>query len=457
MQVKDLVLERMRTLPQTYEEQKENYTYFYSVIACGMAIVLILAGTLLDRFFYPEHYSHFLFLRFAASAIIGIAMWQFMTGRGRKFFGGMLLLWTSVPQVMICYMISLTGGEESIYFIGLTYAFAAVAVIFPLTILEAVSFSLLTIGMYLLACLVGTGESLDTARFSGNLVFLTFSAIVMLTIAIYSDRWRRHSFEMQSEIKRQRDELSENHRTLTDTKLHLVQSEKMASLGTLAAGLLHELNNPINYSAIAITLAREYLAEDDVVSAKETIADADEGISRVKVIVADLKTFAYQRGTEDPLLNSFNLLEAVRIAGRLTAHERGDIELAVDIDPNLCVEGERASIASVFINLMSNAAHALNKAKRDPAGRIAVRAGPVPGTHKVMVTVYDNGVGIPAGIIHRVFEPFFSTRKVGEGLGLGLSISYAIVQRHRSQLMVSSLEGEYTEFSFEMETHDVER
>lgn len=448
---------RSDVLPMSYQDQMADYLYFYSVITCVLTIVLIMAGTLLDRFYFPEQANHFLMIRVVASVLIGAALLVILSRFGRKHHRGMSLLWSAIPQLMICYMIVQSGGVESIYFVGLIYVFQGVAIIFPLTLLESVSLAMLTIGAYVTACLIGTTGNLDVDRFSGNLVFLTFSATIMVTITVYGDRWRRQTYKMQSEIRQQRDELIENHRALTETKLQLVHSEKMASLGTLSAGLLHELNNPINYSSIAATLTREYLAAGDIEAAKEANADAVEGIGRVKTIVGDLKAFAYQRGTDNPLESSFKLVEAIRIAGRLTAHERGDIEFAVDVDPELWVKGEKASIGSVFINLLSNAAHALRKAQKGEAGRIAIRAGAMPNSSKVMITVYDNGAGIPPGIINRIYEPFFSTSSVGEGLGLGLSISYAIIQRHQSQLMVNSLEGEYTEFSFELETDHARR
>jgi two-component system, sensor histidine kinase PhcS len=357
-----------------------------------------------------------------------------------------------IPQLMINYMIAKTGGADSIYFVGLTYALTGLGVFFPLTLVEASTFAGATLIMYAVACVEGARGSVFTNTFFGNLTFLGFFVVVMLVVSVYGERWRRQSFNLQQETKAREVALAESNRALTEAKLQLVQSEKMASLGTLSAGLLHELNNPINYSGIAIKLTREYLEAGDLVSAQDVTNDAMVGIDRVKAIILDLKTFAYQKADlESPLRNRFNLLEAVRVAGRLTAHERLGYQFDIEIPERLWVKGDAAAISSVFINLLSNSGLALDQAKRGKDGRIVVKAlqGTVQGT--VAVSVYDNGVGISVANLRRVFEPFYTTKTVGKGLGMGLSISYAIVQRHGSLLSVKSLEGEYTEFNFELQ------
>lgn len=439
----------------SYEEQMNDYLRFYSKVTSVITIALILAGTLLDHFYYPEHYSEFLACRVVASILIGAALWLAYR-LNSNLFRVLSITWACVPQIMICFMILRTGGEESIYFVGLTYAFTGVAAILPISIMESLAFIAFTLILYIGSCLAGTGQALNENRLAGNLVFLSFSAVIMIVITTYGDRWRRKTYAMQLEIQKQNTEIASQNTQLKETKVQLVHNEKMAALGTLSAGMLHELNNPINYAAIASTLTCEALEKRDIEEAKDTLADAVEGIARVKSIVGDLKAFAYQKGTGNPLDGSFNLLEAVRIAGRMTAHERGNIAFGMEIPSDLWVKGDKASIGSVIINLLSNSAKALREAGRGEAGRISVRASIIPGSRRVAVTVFDNGAGISHAIISRIFEPFFSTSAVGEGIGLGLSISYAIIKRHQSELVVKSLHGEYTEFSFQLEQANAE-
>jgi two-component system, sensor histidine kinase PhcS len=109
--------------------------------------------------------------------------------------------------------------------------------------------------------------------------------------------------------------------------------------------------------------------------------------------------------------------------------------------------GDEPAIIGVLINLLSNAAHAVQAAKREQPS-IVVRVDPVGD--RLGVSVRDNGLGIAADAIGRVFEPFFTTREVGAGLGLGLSVSYSIVQRHGGTLAVQSEPGVWTEFTFDL-------
>lgn len=442
-------------LPASYEEAEQEYLYYYSRVTIVVAVLVILAGSLLDHFFYPERFWQFFTLRIAASACIALALWLIASKVGKRFIKGITLTWAMVPQVMISYMIAKTGGSDSIYFVGLTYALTGLGVFFPLTLTEAGGFAGLTLVLYVVACAVGTPGEVASNSFWGNLVFLSFFVVVMLVISIYGERWRRQNFRLQQEKKARGQAIKAGNRALTEAKLQLAHSEKMASLGTLSAGLLHEMNNPINYSAIALKLAAEYLKAGDVPAASEVTQDAILGIDRVKAIVADLKTFAYQRShSAAPLDSRFNLLEAIKVAGRLTAHERKGFQFEVDVPQVVTVKGDAVAISSVFINLMSNSAHALEQSKRGEHGRIAIKARPSKDAGRVEVSVFDNGTGIGADHVGRVFEPFFSTRSVEGGLGLGLSISYAIVQRHGSRLTVRSIPGECTEFNFDLEADD---
>jgi len=436
----------------SYREATAAYFHFYRRVTCLMAIFLILAGTLLDLFYYPQHLPLFFIFRLIACALIFFVLLLYDTPLGNRHIETMTLLWPLIPQVMITAMITLTGGVESIYFIGLSYALVGLGVFFPLNIVQAITFSLATYGLYVVACFVGTdGPVLTSSTFGGNSVFLLFFCAVMTTISIYGDRWRRQMHQMQNEIITQHDEIVVNNARLADARLQLVHSEKMASLGTLAAGILHELNNPINYSAIAIKMVPDALARNDMRDALEIVADAEVGIARVKSIISDLKTFAYHEpSTASPLSDAFNLLETVRVACRLTAHECAGTKIKLDVPENLTVRGDAASIGSVLINLMSNAAHAVVQARRGEQGSIAVSARRLP-SDRVQVSVEDNGAGIALDHLSRIFEPFFTTKTVGQGLGLGLSVSYAIVERHGSRLHADSEEGKGSRFSFELE------
>ena len=184
--------------------------------------------------------------------------------------------------------------------------------------------------------------------------------------------------------------------------------------------------------------------QDDFVC--ESLSDAREGLVRIQNIVTDLKTFAYQKpGTDSQ--RTFLLENAIRSAQRLAGFELKGIEVVVDLPADTHVLGDEPALIGVLINLFSNAAKAVHAAGR-AAPRIEVQAG--HRGDRLWLRVRDNGQGIAPENIDRVFEPFFTTRDVGSGLGLGLSISYGIVQRHGGVLAVASEFGAWTEFSFDL-------
>ena len=239
--------------------------------------------------------------------------------------------------------------------------------------------------------------------------------------------------QLQKDLRGRNDELAGTIAKLQRTESMLIQSEKMNAIGSLSAGLLHEINNPLNYTLTAISFAgqfKETLGDD----MKEILADIEEGMLRIRNVVTDLKNFAYP---EKPGAESeFALAEVMRSARKIVAGELENIELEVNLPEELVVRGQKTQLMHVFINLLNNAAHAL-------------RDGPVNGTPRIVVhgsiseemasvEVADNGPGIPPEILNRVFEPFFTTRDVGAGMGMGLSICHTIMESHQGSIRVGN-------------------
>jgi two-component system sensor histidine kinase PhcS len=278
------------------------------------------------------------------------------------------------------------------------------------------------------------------------MIFILFYSLIAVTVSVYGDRLRRQTYALQTEVQAQKDELLEQNRALAEIKGQLLQREKMAAIGTLSAGLLHELNNPVNYSLMALNMAQTLPSAKTDEMLKESLADAKEGMERIQNIVTDLKTFAYQK-PGDNSQRPFLLEQAIRSALRLAGHELKGVAVTVDVPQDTHVLGDEPAVIGVLINLFSNAAHALAKAGREQPS-ISVRVETV--AQRLCVTVRDNGQGISPENIGRVFEPFFTTRDVGAGLGLGLSVSYGIVQRHGGVLAVESEPGAWTEFTFDL-------
>lgn len=418
----------------------------FSKTGCVTSAVLVLAGIGLDMAIYPEQAAVFLLVRALVAVATLLILWVIQGEFGRRHVRSLTLLWLVLPQVMIAWMIAQTEGAASIYFVGLHLALYAVGMIVPISYLEGLAFGVFTCIIYAVACFWYAGGIVTTGQFIAHLLFTAFSAIICVGCTYFAELSRLRLFALREQVAEQNARLKETNRTLAEVKGQLLQREKMAAIGTLSAGLLHELNNPVNYSLMAINMGLMVPAAKTDPMLKESLDDALEGMTRVQNIVSDLKTFAYQKPGEDSQ-RPFLLENAVRSALRLAGYELKGIEVTVDLPQDTHVLGDEPAIIGVLINLLSNAAHALQAAQRQ-GPKIAVRVQ--QQGERLALSVRDNGPGIDPAHIGRVFEPFFTTRDVGAGLGLGLSVSYGIVQRHGGTLAVDSVWGEWTEFSFDL-------
>ena len=229
-----------------------------------------------------------------------------------------------------------------------------------------------------------------------------------------------------------------------ENELRLRLNERMASIGMLAAGVAHEINNPLafvssNLGFIGTELRRLSLPQEDAQELTEALNEAREGTERMRLIVESLK--ALSRGdtmTTHPLDLHEVLENSVHLIwGRLRS--RG--MLARDYGELPSVMGNSVQLSQVFVNLLINAVQALPE--RGGEIRLVTR---LHNTSQVMVEVQDTGCGIPAEHLDRIFEPFFTTKPVGEGTGLGLAISHDIIRGLGGELTVSSVVGQGTTF-----------
>ncbi len=253
----------------------------------------------------------------------------------------------------------------------------------------------------------------------------------------------------------------------------LVQSEKLASIGQLAAGVAHEINNPMGYifsnfgtlegylhqlfeMLAAYENAESALVAPEVVTRlrnlrerieldflKEDIPvlmrESKQGIGRVRQIVQDLKDFSRVDSTQD--LQWADLHQGIDSTLNVVASEikyKADVVKEYGTLPD--VECVPSQINQVIMNLVVNAAHAMGEER----GRITIRTG--VEADQVWLEVADTGSGIAPDTLNRIFEPFFTTKPVGKGTGLGLSLSYGIVQKHQGRIEVSSVVGHGTKF-----------
>ena len=429
-----------------YHQELSEFRLTYSKAGAIVSILLVLLGVGLDHTLYPEAFNVLAPARLLVAGLTLALLGVLHTRHGIRWVRPLTLLWLALPQVMIAWMIWATDGTASIYFVGLHLALYATGIILPITFLENLGFGLFTYAVYALACYLHPQGLQDFNQFAGVSLFILFSATVSSFCTYFNERGRLNMFSLQRQVQDKNQELTETNRALAEVKGQLIQREKMAAIGTLSAGLLHELNNPVNYSLMAIQMGQGCAAAKTDPVLKESLDDAREGMQRVQNIVSDLKTFAYQKPGQDSL-RPFLLENAVRSAVRLSGYDLKGIEVGIHLPQDTHVLGDEPALIGVMINLLSNAAHAVQAAGRE-LPRIDLTVS--ERAQRLAVSVRDNGQGIAPENLSRVFEPFFTTRDVGSGLGLGLSVSYGIVQRHGGTLTVDSVPGAWTEFTFDL-------
>ncbi|MGZ3457045.1 MAG: PAS domain-containing sensor histidine kinase [Archangium sp.] len=229
-----------------------------------------------------------------------------------------------------------------------------------------------------------------------------------------------------------------------ESEARLRLNERMASIGMLAAGVSHEINNPLafvssNLCFIGSELRRLALPEGEQRELLEALSDAREGAERMRLIVQSLQ--ALSRGdpaVPQPLALHEVMESSVRLAsGRL----RGPVRLVRDYGEVPQVLGNSVQLAQVFTNLLVNAVQAL-----PPEGGEIRLVARLHGASVAVVEVHDTGCGIPAEHLQRIFEPFFTTRPLGEGTGLGLSLCHDLIRGHGGVMTVDSTVGEGSTF-----------
>jgi PAS domain S-box-containing protein len=224
-------------------------------------------------------------------------------------------------------------------------------------------------------------------------------------------------------------------------------AERLASLGTLAAGVAHEINNPLSYVASNLDYVASRLAEvegelgDRYASLEAALADSRTGAARIRDIVTNLKAFTGRGAAGDGPVDPNAALEfALRVADNVVRHRARVVKELGEVPQ---VPGGEGALGQVFLNLVVNAAHAL-PVGRPRGGTITLRSRHDAAAGRVVVEVSDTGCGIAPEHLPRIFEPFYTTRPVGSGTGLGLFVCHGIVSSLGGELTVESELGRGT-------------
>lgn len=306
-----------------------------------------------------------------------------------------------------------------------------------------------------------------------SLVTKRTQQLAQAKMALEEDVARREI--IAAELLARNQQLTELNRRLSEAQNQLLQSEKLASIGQLAAGVAHEINNPIGYVQSNLSSLEKYLHDLlEMLSAYESVeaamsgsgvalsaqlqerkaaldvdfikedlphlmSESREGIQRVKKIVQDLKDFSRVDNAVEWVFT--DLHKCIESTLNIVYNE---IKYKADVTKEYCVlpdiECLPSQLNQVFMNLLVNAAHATE----GPRGTITLRTG--MADESVWIEIADTGKGISPENLKRIFDPFFTTKPVGQGTGLGLSLSYGIVQKHHGRIEVQSTVGHGTTF-----------
>lgn len=253
-----------------------------------------------------------------------------------------------------------------------------------------------------------------------------------------------------ADLARKNRELAEALENLKRAQAQLVRSEKLASIGQLVAGIAHEINNPVNAIVNTVGPLEEAIGDIDSADAaarteatrdmRDMIRVVQRGAQRTKAIVSALHNYSR---TDDESVVDFDVDRSIDDSLELLRHVmKQNITLDKKLGAPGRVRGHAGQVNQVFMNLLTNAAQALTG--RDNATITIETTG---DADSVVVKIRDNGAGIPADVLPRIWDPFFTTKDVGEGTGLGLSIVHELVERHGGTIAVDTKLGEGTTFT----------
>ncbi len=290
---------------------------------------------------------------------------------------------------------------------------------------------------------------------------------ILIGFILYRNNLQRKNANIL--LQQQKEKVESTLAELKSTQSQLIQSEKMASLGELTAGIAHEIQNPLNFVNNFSDVNKELLEElkdevdkgniDEVKSIADDVIDNEQKINhhgkRADAIVKGMLQHS-RSGTGVKELTDINALadEYLRLSyhGLRAKEKEFNATMKTDFDASIGkINIIPQDIGRVFLNLYNNAFYAVNE-KMKTAGEnyqptVSVQTKKI--NDKVILTVMDNGSGIPQKVIDKIFQPFFTTKPTGQGTGLGLSLSYDIIKAHGGEIKVTTKENEGSEFIIE--------
>ena len=452
-------------IKSAYAEYDRSDSISNAKVGCILASILMPAGSFtMDFYMYKDKALLWPFfqLRMASAVLTLLVLAALYSKHAIKHYRVLRMAWYWIPMIFIACLIYGAKDPFSPYYAGFNLVLVAVGVVLPWTYIEIFITSLLIMAVYVVIS-ISSGWGVDK-YLANNLFFLGCTTTIVATGSFLYNRLRYREFAARFELNRNRAALEENNSTLdrqnkeladtiqklTEAESQLVQSEKMASLGRMSAGIIHEINNPLNFATTGLFTLRKkakYVTAEQQEEFNEILKDVEDGVSRVKNIVSDLRMFTHpDRDSLETVVAS----EVVGSALRFLSNEVKDkIVVEQDLGDNPVVHANKNKLIHVFVNLLQNAMDALHAKPFNNGARPTIWITCRDSQEATALIVRDNGPGIPKEHVDKIFDPFYTTKDVGEGMGLGLSICYRIMEECQGRISVRTEPGEFCEFTLE--------
>jgi len=425
-------------------------------LASALVVILMPLGSVMDWLVYHPQRWYFFELRILCSVLAAGLWYLHTTELGQKHYRRLGILIALLPAFFMCWIIAtaqgpLTGATSN-YYAALNLILLAVSVVVRWDIWESTFSVAAIILMYLAACgfhwLKPTPEEFSN-NLANNLYFLALTGIIVIVGNHFFYRLQLSEFTLRYELDKNRKALESSLQQLKENEIQLVQTEKLASLGRMSAGIIHEINNPLNFAITGLFTLRkkgQNLAPEQQEDYVEVLNDVEEGVKRVKTIVSDLQMFTHP---ETESRDEVEVAEVVASALRFLSNEWKDkVQIDQQIAGHQTIWVNKNKLIHLVTNLLQNSLDALKtKLFRDEKPTIRIEGRIENGSS--ILSVRDNGPGIAPADVDKIFDPFFTTKDVGAGMGLGLSICYRIVQESGGRISVKTEPGKFCEFTLE--------
>jgi two-component system, sensor histidine kinase PhcS len=440
-----------------WKEHDRRETISNFKVACIIGMITMPAGVILDNAVYPDaHYPglalQFLRLRFLSSVLIGVFLTVLLTPLGRKYYRFLGISLFMLPASFIAYMIYASPeGAASPYYAGLNLVLLVLAFVLHWTFRESLSAAVLVLGLYLAAVWLHRGpvSPADQGIFVNNIYFLVLTGVIVATGSYFHSKSRKGEFMALLQVGKQNRELESKNKQLYETRMQLVQSEKLASLGRMSAGIIHEIGNPLNFATTGLFTLRnrgKHLAPEQQEEYQEIVKDVEEGIARVKTIVSKMRMFAHP---ETESRDQVEVPDVVADALRWLSNQWKDqVRIEQKLAEHQTVWANKNLLTHALLNLLQNSIDALKVKSFEQEQPTIWIEGRLEGGKSILV-IRDNGNGFDEEHKNRIFEPFVTTKEVGEGMGLGLAICHGIVKDCGGVISVRTESGKFCEFTLE--------